>query len=104
MLLHHVAANGIEVERQLQSPPHAVQIMCLLLERGAEPDALCTIYCDHDTTLGLLVSSAIPATAGVQAALANALCRGGALVNGTEDDGVPLWTAVTFGYTEAARR
>jgi hypothetical protein len=25
-----------------------------------------------------------------------------ALVDGTDDDGVPLWTAITFGYTEAA--
>ena len=102
MLLHHVAANGIEVERQLQSPPNAVAIMRLLLERGAEPDALCTIYCPRDTTMGLLVSSAIPAAAGVQAALVEELCRGGALVNGTADDGVPLWTAISFGYTEAA--
>jgi hypothetical protein len=62
-LLHHVAANGIEVERQLQSPSNAVQVMRLLLERGAEPDAVCTIYSARDTTLGLLVSSAIPARA-----------------------------------------
>jgi hypothetical protein len=32
--LHHVAANGIEVERQLQSPPNATQVMRLLLDRG----------------------------------------------------------------------
>lgn len=101
-LLHHVAANGIEVERQLQSPPNAVAIMRLLLERGAQPDAVCTIYSSHDTTLGLLVSSAIPAIAGVQAALAEELCRGGARVNGLDDDGVPLWTAISFGYTDAA--
>ncbi len=101
-MLHHVAANGIEVERQLQSPPNATQIMRLLLERGAEPDALCTIYGNHDTALDLLVSSAVPATAGVQAALVDELCRGGALVNGPGDDGLPLWTAISFGYTEAA--
>ena len=35
MLLHHVAANGIEVERQLQSPPNATEVMRLLLDRGA---------------------------------------------------------------------
>lgn len=33
-LLHHVAANGIEVERQVQSPPNATQVMRLLLDRG----------------------------------------------------------------------
>ncbi len=40
-LLHHVAANGIEVERQLQFPPNAAEIMRLLLEHAAEPDAVC---------------------------------------------------------------
>ena len=102
MLLHHVAANGIEVERQLQTPPNAVGIMRLLLERGAEPDAICDAYGADDTTLGLLVSSAHPAAAGVQAALVEELCRGGARVDGLDDDGAPLWTAIAFGYTEAA--
>jgi hypothetical protein len=30
------------------------------------------------------------------------LCRSGVRVNGIDDDGLPLWTAVSFGYTEAA--
>jgi len=104
MLLHHVAANGIEVERQLQSPPNAVEIMRLLLERGAEPDAVCETYGGgrKQTTLYLLVSSAHPAAAGVQAPLVEELCRAGVRVNGLDDDGVPLWTAITFGYTDAA--
>jgi hypothetical protein len=104
MLLHHVAANGIEIERQLQSPPNAVAIARLPLERGAEPDASCELYGGGPdaTTLSLLVSSSVPAAAGVQAALVDELCRGGARANGVADDGVPLWTAITFGYTEAA--
>jgi hypothetical protein len=104
MLLHHVAANGIEVERQLQSPPNAVAITRLLLERGAEPDALCLTYGGGrgQTTLYLLVSSAHPAAAGVQSALVEELCRGGARVEGLDEDGLPLWTAIAFGYTEAA--
>ena len=71
MLLHHVAANGIEVERQLQSPPNATQVMRLLLERGAEPDAACDLYGGGPsmTTMCLLVSSCVPAVAGVQAPL-----------------------------------
>jgi hypothetical protein len=103
-LLHHVAANGIEVERQLQSPPNAPAIMRLLLERGAEPDALCDTYGGGrtQTTLVLLVSSCVPAAAGVQGDLVDELCRGGAQVNGLDDDGLPLWTAVSFGYSEAA--
>ena len=103
-LLHHVAANGIEVERQLQSPSNAVEIMRVLLERGAQPDALCDTYGGGrgQTTLYLLVSSAHPAAAGVQAGLVEELCRGGARVDGLDDDGTPLWTAIMFGYTDAA--
>jgi hypothetical protein len=52
--------------------------------------------------LCLLVSSAGPAEAGVQAALVEELCLGGARANGIDDDGLPLWTAITFGYTDAA--
>lgn len=103
-LLHYVAANGVERERQLQSPANAPEIARLLLERGAEPDALCDTYDGGhaQTTLCLLVSSVHPADAGVQAAVVEELCRGGARVNGLDDDCLPLWTAVTFGYTAAA--
>jgi hypothetical protein len=104
MLVHHVAANGIEVERQLQSPPNAPEIMRLLLERGADPDALCDTYGGGrgQTTLFLLVSSCVPAVAGVQVSLVEELCRGGAAADGPDDDGRPLWTAIRFGYTQAA--
>ncbi|MGH2885041.1 MAG: hypothetical protein ACRDPA_20450 [Solirubrobacteraceae bacterium] len=103
-LLHHVAANGIEVERQLQSPANAVDVLRLLIERGADPDATCDSYGGGSgaTTMCLLVSSAGPAAAGVQAALVEALCAGGARVDGIDDDGLPLWAAVSFGYTAAA--
>jgi hypothetical protein len=104
MLLHHVAANGIEVERQLQSPPNATEVTRLLLERGAEPDAPCDTYGGgiNMTTLCLLVSSCWPAAAGVQAPLVQVLCRGGAKADGPADDSAPLWTALTWGYTGAA--
>jgi hypothetical protein len=103
-LLHHVAANGVEVERQLQSPRNAAQVTRLLLDRGAEPDAACDLYGGGPsmTTLCLLVSSCVPAEAGVQAQLVEVLCHGGAAVNGPEDDGAPLGTAISFGYTQAA--
>jgi hypothetical protein len=103
-LLHHVAANGIEVERQPKSPANAVDIMRLLIERGADPDATCESYGGGNaaTTMCLLVSSAHPFAAGVQVALVEELCRSGARVNGLDDDGLPLWTAVSFGYTAAA--
>lgn len=88
----------------MQSPSNAVAIARLLLELGAEPDALCDTYGGGrgQTTLYLLVSSAPPAAAGVQAALVEELCRAGARVEGLDDDGWPLWTAITFGYTKAA--
>src|SRR5207237_2292729 len=38
-LLHYVAANGVEGYRQ-KTPPNAVEIAKLLLEGGAEVDAL----------------------------------------------------------------
>jgi ankyrin repeat protein len=101
MLIHHVAANGIEISRQVQSPENAVEVLELLLGRGAEPDATCDIYGPAQTTLCLLVSSCVPAAAGVQAPLVEALCRGGANPDGLNGDGLPLWTAIWFGYTEA---
>lgn len=103
-LLHHVAANGIEVERQLRSPANAVDVLRLLIEQGADPDATCDSYGGGNgaTTMCLLVSSAHPAAAGVQVPLVEQLCRGGARVNGIDDDSAPLWTAVSFGYTDAA--
>jgi hypothetical protein len=103
-LLHHVAANGIEVERQLRSPANAVDVLRLMIGRGADPDATCDSYGGGNgaTTMCLLVSSAHPAAAGVQAALVEELCRSGARPNGVDDDGLPLWTAVASGYTEAA--
>ncbi len=102
MLLHYVAANGVEVERQIESPANAVEVMHLLLERGADADADCTIYGDGQTTMCLLVSSAGPAKAGVMAPLVEELCRGGANPDGPANDGMPLWTAISFGYTKAA--
>lgn len=101
--MHHVAANGIENSRQ-KSPPNAVAIADLLLSAGADPDAVCTCYGDSDTALGLLVSSCHPAEASVHADLVESLCRGGAAVNGRDDDDSPLWTAIVWGYGDAAAR
>jgi hypothetical protein len=39
---------------------------------------------------------------GCRLALVTALCRGGANPNGLDDDGLPLWTAITWGYPAAA--
>ncbi|MCL2449181.1 MAG: hypothetical protein FWD17_09555, partial [Polyangiaceae bacterium] len=95
-LLQHVAANGIEVSRQWQSPPNAVEIARILIEAGSEPDATCNA--GGHTAMGLLVSSAHPARAGVQVALVEALLDAGASVNGLpEHPTPPIETALVFG-------
>ena len=103
-LLHYVAANGVEDYRQV-TPPNAVDVARLLLENGAEVNALAETYGggSAQTTLNLLVSSGHPARAGVQAALVDVLVDFGAAVDGVERDNSPLMTALAFGYFDAAR-
>ncbi|HEY0580879.1 MAG TPA: ankyrin repeat domain-containing protein [Chloroflexota bacterium] len=102
-LLHYVAANGVEDYRQ-KSPANAVEIASLLLRAGAEPDALASMYGGQATTLNMLVSSAHPARAGVQVALAETLLDFGAAVDGrgSGDWVSPLMTALAFGYRPTA--
>jgi len=104
-LLHHCSANGIEHTRQWQSPANAPDIARVLLAAGADPDAICNVYKGGGSTtpLCLLVSSGPPAVAGVQDALVEVLCKGGANPDGV-DGYRPLWTAIIFGYTRAAER
>ncbi len=102
-LLHYVAANGVEDARQM-TPPNAVEIARCLLEAGAEVDALANTYGGGkaQTTMNLLVSSVHPAKAGLQEALVELLLDFGAAINGLEDEGTPLMTALAFGYSGAA--
>jgi hypothetical protein len=102
-LLHHVTANGIEHSRQWQSPANAVELAEILLGAGADPAATCSSYSADDTVLTLLLTSDHPAKAGVQAGLVEALCKAGVNPNGPNDDGAPLWTAISSGYGAAAR-
>jgi hypothetical protein len=103
-LLQHVSANGIEATRQWQSPRNAVEMAQILLAAGAEPDVTCDSYGDGSTALTLLVSSAHPHAAGVQADLVEALVRGGASPDGIDAYATPLWTAAAFGYSDATAR
>lgn len=103
MLLHYVAANGVEGHRQ-RTPPNAVEVAKALLGAGADADALVDLYGGRCTTMSLLVSSCHPANAGVQAALVETLVDFGASV---EEKGEgkwrsPLMTALIFGYRDAA--
>ena len=102
-LLHYVAANGVEGYRQ-KTPANAVQIATMLLEAGAEADALAGMYGGECTTMNMLVSSSYPAQAGVQVPLVDVLVDFGADVEGrgTGNWTSPLMTALAFGYSDAA--
>lgn len=103
-LLHFVAANGVEDALQ-RTPANAPEVLKILLEAGAPPDQLGGAYDGgpNQTCLCLLVSSYHPMAAGVQPDLVRMLVRAGAKPNGLQDDGAPLATALTFGYTSAAQ-
>ena len=102
-LLHYVAANGVEGYRQ-RTPPDAVDVAKLLLQAGAEVDALADMYGGQCTTMSLLVSSGHPAKAGLQAALANTLLDFGAAIDGhgSGEWTSPLMTALAFGNLDTA--
>lgn len=100
-LLHYVAANGHEGFRQ-RTPPNVVGIARVLLEAGAEVDALADMYGRRCTTMEMLVSSTYPHAAGVQTALVEMLLDFGGAVDGVENNGSPLMTALCFHHHRAA--
>jgi hypothetical protein len=104
-LLHYVAANGVENELQI-SPENAPAIARLLLEAGAEVDAVALPGDDprFTTPLCMTVTSVVPWKAGVQATLVDVLVDHDARVDGIADEGGPLGCALLFGYTRAAER
>jgi len=99
-LLHYIAANGHEGFRQ-RTPKNAVAIARVLLEAGADADALADMYGHRCTTMEMLVSSVHPHAAGVQSALVETLLDYGAAVDGVENNGSPLMTAFRFHYPKA---
>jgi ankyrin repeat protein len=102
-LLHYVAANGVEDFRQ-KTPPNAVEVAERLIAAGADVNASADTYGGdvYQTTMNLLVSSTHPAVAGLQSKLAELLLDHGAAINGLEDTGSPILTALAFGYRETA--
>lgn len=103
-LLHYVAANGVEDERQ-RTPPNAVSIARLLVAAGADPNATAEFYGSGpgSTALVALVSSGHPHEAGLQEELVRVFCSApGALPDGLDGDGYPMATAFTFFYPRAA--
>jgi len=102
-LLHYVAANGVEGGRQ-RTPANAVEVAKLLLDRGAEADALADMYEAKCTTMSMLVSSAHPHEAGLQATLAETLLDHGAALEGPGTNWrSALVTALMFGYLDTAQ-
>ena len=102
-LLHYVAANGVEDERQ-RTPPNAVEVAKVLLDGGADVDAPADMYGQQCTTMSMLVSSTPPAEAGLQIALAETLLDYGAAFEGPGSRGTSaLITALAFGFLDTAQ-
>ena len=99
-LLHYVGANGVENYRQ-KSPKNAVEIAKILLDAGAEVDAVADTY-GKGTTLGLVATSIHPKQAGVQIALLETLLDYGAAIDALPDGWSPLISALRNGRPEAA--
>ncbi|MEI9904897.1 MAG: ankyrin repeat domain-containing protein [Asticcacaulis sp.] len=99
-LLHYVAANGVEDERQM-TPPNAVAIARLLCDAGADANATMFAYGAECAPLGLLVSSVHPHRRGLQGALAEVLLDHGAEMKGERNASAAV-TALAFGYADTA--
>ena len=102
-LLHYIAANGVEGYRQ-KTPANALEIARMLLDAGAEVDALADVYGGQHTTMSMLVSSNPPAAAGLQVPLAELLLDHGAAIEGRGSGAwtPPLMTALAFGFGDTA--
>ncbi len=101
-LLHYIGANGVEGGRQ-RTPANAIEVAKLLLDAGAEVDALADMYDNKCTTMSMLVSSSPPAEAGLQAALAETLLDHGAALDGPGSEWTSaIRTALAFGFLMTA--
>lgn len=76
-LLIYVAANGVEQYRQ-KTPRNIVEIADVLLQSGADVNAICALYDGACATLELAATSVHPREAGVQIELLQFLLDRGA--------------------------
>lgn len=87
-LLHHVAWNP---SRRAPVPDNIVDVARLLLDRGAEVDAI-TLGRNAGTTMGLLVTSKMASDANVSGPLIQLLVDRGARINlGNIESVIPEW-------------
>ncbi len=100
-LLHYVSANGVEGYRQ-KTPKNIVQIAELLLQAGADVNAVADVY-GGSTTLGLVATSVHPERAGVQEPLLQLLLDHGASIGAANPHGPSLVaTCLANGRVQAA--
>ena len=102
MLIHYVAANGVEDERQ-STPVNAVDVANVLIDAGAEIDATFLDGGSGTTPLVSLVTSFHPHKAGVAAELVSVFVNAGARVDGLKGDSEPLRLALSFEYPESVQ-
>jgi ankyrin repeat protein len=79
-LLHYVSANGVENYRQ-KTPKNIVAIARLLLDAGADVNAVADVYGGGAPALNLTATSVHPERAGVQNALLDFLLESGARID-----------------------
>jgi ankyrin repeat protein len=99
-LLHYTGANGFENCRQ-KTPKNAVAIAKVLLDAGAEVDALADAY-GKSTTLALVATSVHPLRAGLQIELMEILLEHGADIDGTTGGSNIVLAALHNGRGQAA--
>jgi hypothetical protein len=100
-LLHYVGANGFEGYRQI-SPKNAVEVATILLNAGAEVDAVPEGPIGPGTALGMIATSLHTERAGVQIALLETLLAHGAAVDGAPGGWNPLLAALHNDRPQAA--
>lgn len=78
-LLHYLGSNGVETHRQVV-PSNAVELASLLIESGADVNAVANMY-GGSLTLGLVGTSGHPFEAGVAEELMKVLKDAGAVAS-----------------------
>ena len=99
-LLHYVAANGVEDYRQ-KTPPNIAEITNLLLDSGAEVNAVAQLY-GGSTTLSLVATSIHPERAGVQNALLQLLLDHNATIDPADAPALLINICLANGRAQAA--